>query len=53
MNLRTYYDIGENLGSFGCEDLDATQNPNFELTALGGDLTVQFLSQLEQLEYYS
>ena len=39
--------------SFGCKDLDATQNPNFELIALGDDLTVQLLSNLEPFEDYS
>ena len=41
------------MGSSGCKDLDATQNPNFELTALGDDLTVQLLSHLEQFEDHS
>ena len=39
--------------SFGCKDLDATQNPNLRLIALGDDLTVQLLSNLEQLGDYS
>ena len=34
-------------------DLDASQNPNLRLTALGGDLNVQLLSYLEQLGSYS
>ena len=37
--------LGEHLRSFGCKDLDATQNPNFDLTALGGDLTWQFFDE--------
>ena len=39
--------------SFGCKDLDATQNPNLRLTALGDDLTVQPLSNLEPFGDYS
>ena len=39
--------------AFVCKDLDATQNPNFRLTALGDDLTVQLLSNLEPLGDYS
>ena len=38
--------------SFGYKDLGATQNPNLRLTALGGDLTVQLLRNLEQLGDY-
>ena len=34
--------------SVGGKDLDATQNPNFDLAALGGDLTVQPLRNLEE-----
>ena len=53
MDLRTYQDIGKHLRPFGCKDLDATQNPNFELIALGGDLTVQPLSNFEPFEDHS
>ena len=43
----------EHLRSFGCKDLDAIQNPNLRLTALGDGLTVQLLSNLEPLGDYS
>ena len=49
-HIRTF---GENLRSFGCKDLDATQNPNLRLTVLGDDLTVQLLSNLEPFGDYS
>ena len=42
----------KNFRSFGCKDLVATQNPNLRLTALGDDLTVQHLSNLEPFGDY-